>query len=75
METPHQVADVERAEDSRWVVHVEQLDTFGNVLENKILTSNALAMAAGSLSTPPSYIQNNHIALDNLVATDVGTVI
>ncbi|WP_454195294.1 GMC oxidoreductase [Nocardia sp. Marseille-Q1738] len=49
--TLHQVTDVERAADGRWVVHVERLDTSGAVLENKIITTDALVLAAGSLNT------------------------
>ncbi|WP_330255267.1 GMC oxidoreductase [Nocardia sp. NBC_00565] len=51
VETLHQVTEVERAADGRWLVYVERLDTAGNVLENKILTTTALVMAAGSLNT------------------------
>ncbi|MCX4095894.1 GMC oxidoreductase [Nocardia sp. alder85J] len=49
--TLHQVTDVERAPDGRWTVHVERIDTTGAVLENLILTTGALIMAAGSLNT------------------------
>ncbi|MFI6364883.1 GMC oxidoreductase [Nocardia sp. NPDC050630] len=51
VQTLHQVTDIERAADGRWVVHVERLDTSGNVLENKIITTNALVLSAGSLNT------------------------
>lgn len=51
VEPLHQVTDVERAADGRWIVHVERLDTSGAVLENKIITTGALVMAAGSLNT------------------------
>ncbi len=51
VETLHQVTDVERAADGRWTVYVDRIDTSGNVLENKILTTNALVMAAGSVGT------------------------
>ncbi|MEU6587355.1 GMC oxidoreductase [Nocardia sp. NPDC046763] len=51
VETLHEVTDIERAADGRWVVHVNRTDTAGTVLENKILTTNALVMAAGSLNT------------------------
>ena len=49
--TLHEVTDVERTNDGRWRVHVERTDTSGTVLENKILTTNALVMAAGSMNT------------------------
>ncbi|MBA4024426.1 MAG: cholesterol oxidase [Gordonia sp.] len=51
VQTLHQVTDVERAKDGRWIVHVERTDTSGKVLENKILTTKALIMAAGSMNT------------------------
>lgn len=51
VETLHQVTDVERAEDGRWRVYVNRTDTSGRVLENKILTTKALFMAAGSANT------------------------
>ncbi|WP_084531170.1 GMC oxidoreductase [Nocardia miyunensis] len=47
----HHVTDVERAEDGRWTVHVDRTDASGRVVENKILTTPALVMAAGSLNT------------------------
>lgn len=47
----HEVTDVGRAPDGRWTVHVNRIDTTGRILENKILTTNALVMAAGSLNT------------------------
>ncbi|WP_024802722.1 GMC oxidoreductase [Nocardia sp. BMG51109] len=49
--TLHQVTDIERAPDGRWTVHVERIDTTGTVVENQILTTDALIMAAGSLNT------------------------
>ncbi|WP_067692489.1 GMC oxidoreductase [Nocardia jejuensis] len=51
VETLHQVTDVELAQDGRWRVYVDRLDTTGEVLEQKILTTKALIMAAGSLNT------------------------
>ncbi|MEV0466022.1 GMC family oxidoreductase [Nocardia tengchongensis] len=51
VETLHEVTEIERASDGRWVVHVNRTDTAGTVLENKILTTNALVLAAGSLNT------------------------
>jgi len=51
VETLHQVTDVERAADGRWRVYVDRTDTAGRVLENKILTTDALVMAAGSMNT------------------------
>ncbi|MFE5877634.1 GMC oxidoreductase [Rhodococcus sp. NPDC056506] len=51
VETLHQVTDVERAADGRWRVYVNRTDIAGTVLENKILTTDALVMAAGSMNT------------------------
>lgn len=51
VETLHEVTDVERAADGRWIVHVQRLDTTGAVVEHKVLTTNALILAAGSLNT------------------------
>ncbi|MES9517552.1 GMC oxidoreductase [Rhodococcus erythropolis] len=51
VETLHQVTDVERAADGRWRVYVDRTDISGKVLENKILTTDALVMAAGSMNT------------------------
>lgn len=51
VETLHEVRDVERAPDGRWTVYVDRTDPSGAVLENKILTTNALVMAAGSANT------------------------
>ncbi|NHP12913.1 GMC family oxidoreductase [Rhodococcus sp. IC4_135] len=51
VETLHQVTDVERATDGRWRVYVDRTDISGKVLENKILTTEALVMAAGSMNT------------------------
>ncbi|PXX61679.1 cholesterol oxidase [Nocardia tenerifensis] len=51
IETLHHVTDVERAADGRWTVYVDRIDTSGTVLEHKILTTDALIMAAGSLNT------------------------
>ena len=40
-----------RRRDGRWEVHVDRIDTAGRVLEQKILTTKALVMAAGSANT------------------------
>ncbi len=51
VETLHQVTDVERATDGRWRVYVDRTDISGKVHENKILTTDALVMPAGSMNT------------------------
>uniref|UniRef100_UPI0024561ABA GMC oxidoreductase n=1 Tax=Nocardia wallacei TaxID=480035 RepID=UPI0024561ABA len=51
VQTLHEVTDVERGADGRWIVHVNRIDTAGTVLENKIITTGTLIMAAGSLNT------------------------
>ncbi|MBW0273229.1 cholesterol oxidase [Nocardia sp. MH4] len=49
--TLHEVTGIERAADGRWVVRVDRVDTAGTVLENKVITTGALVLAAGSLNT------------------------
>ncbi|MFF2084699.1 GMC oxidoreductase [Nocardia sp. NPDC058176] len=51
VQTQHEVTDIERAPDGRWVVRVDRVDTTGAVLENKIITTSALVLSAGSLNT------------------------
>lgn len=51
VETLHEVTDVERAPDGRWVVRVDRTDETGAVLENKVITTPTLVMAAGSVHT------------------------
>lgn len=49
--TLHNVTDVAKAPDGRWTVYVDRIDTDGTVLEQKILTTKALIMAAGTANT------------------------
>ncbi|MGD6741074.1 GMC oxidoreductase [Streptomyces sp. BH106] len=49
--THHNVTSVARAADGRWEVHVDHTDDSGTVLEQKVLTTRALIMAAGSVNT------------------------
>ncbi|MGM7645452.1 GMC oxidoreductase [Nocardia sp. JW2] len=51
VQTLHEVTDIERAPDGRWVVRVDRIDTGGVVLENKVITTPTLVLAAGSLNT------------------------
>jgi len=51
VEALHQVTDIERAADGRWIVFVDRIDTTGDVVENKILVTDALVLSAGSLNT------------------------
>ncbi|GGG18873.1 cholesterol oxidase [Rhodococcoides trifolii] len=51
VQTQHNVTDVERAPDGRWTVRVDRTDETGRVLENKILTTTTLVMAAGTMNT------------------------
>ncbi len=55
--TQHNVTGVERAADGRWIVSVDRIDFDGTVLENKILTTSALIMAAGSLNTTKMLVR------------------
>ena len=47
----HVVRDIERDPAGRWVVHVDRIDTDGNVLERKLITTDALFLGAGSAGT------------------------
>ncbi|MFI1462009.1 GMC oxidoreductase [Nocardia carnea] len=47
----HNVTDVERGADGRWIVHVDQTDENARVLAKKVFTTKALIMAAGSLNS------------------------
>lgn len=49
--THHNVTSVARAADGRWEVHIDRTDDSGTVLEQKVLTTRALIMAAGSVNT------------------------
>lgn len=49
--THHNVTSVARAADGRWEVHVDRTDDSGTVLEQKVLTTRALIMAAYSVNT------------------------
>lgn len=49
--TLHQVADITQRKDGIYVVEVEILDQYGNVVENRTLTCEYLFMAAGSVGT------------------------
>ncbi|MEV6065745.1 GMC oxidoreductase [Nocardia sp. NPDC052001] len=51
IQTLHQVSDIERAPDGRWALHVQQLDTTGTVIADKLITTPALVLSAGSLNT------------------------
>jgi cholesterol oxidase len=49
--THHNVRSIARAADGRWVVHATRTDDSGNALEEKVITTRALVLAAGSLGT------------------------
>ncbi|MFD6389536.1 GMC oxidoreductase [Nocardia sp. NPDC060259] len=51
VQTLHEVTEIERAADGRWVVRVDRVDLAGTVLENKVITTGALVLSAGSLNT------------------------
>ncbi|WP_278261262.1 GMC oxidoreductase [Nocardia sp. AG03] len=51
VQTLHEVTELERAADGRWVVHVDRVDLTGTVQETKIITTGTLVLAAGSLNT------------------------
>ncbi|TQF66262.1 GMC family oxidoreductase [Rhodococcus spelaei] len=58
VETLHEVTGIERTGGGRWRVHVNRIDTAGTVLENKVLTTDALVMAAGSLNTTKLLVRS-----------------
>lgn len=47
----HNVTDVARAADGRWQVYVDVTDDTGTVLEQKIITTTALILSAGTVNT------------------------
>lgn len=47
----HNVTDIARASDGRWEVYVDRTDLSGTVLEQKLITTNALVLAAGTVNT------------------------
>ncbi|WP_045824671.1 GMC oxidoreductase [Williamsia herbipolensis] len=47
----HEVREVFRTRNGQWEVHVDRTDTSGRVLENKIITTPTLVMAAGTMNT------------------------
>lgn len=49
--TQHNVTDVALGPDGRWTINVDRIGTDGTVLEKKILTAQALVMAAGTAGT------------------------
>ncbi|OBG27615.1 cholesterol oxidase [Mycobacterium sp. 852002-51057_SCH5723018] len=51
LHTLHQVTGIALAPDGRWQVEVDRLDMQGRKRETKILTTSALVLAAGSVST------------------------
>ena len=49
--TLHNVTDVARTRTGHWQVMVDRIDTAGTVVEQKIITTDALVMGAGSANT------------------------
>ncbi|MBE9375410.1 GMC family oxidoreductase [Saccharopolyspora sp. HNM0983] len=49
--TRHDVTSIARAADGRWQVHVNRTDDTGEVIEQKVLTTGSLFLAAGSINT------------------------
>ncbi|MGU3290849.1 GMC oxidoreductase [Williamsia sp. M5A3_1d] len=47
----HEVREIFRTRNGRWEIHVDRTDTAGRVLENKIITTPTLVMAAGTMNT------------------------
>lgn len=55
--THHNVSRIERARDGRWVVHVDRTDDTGRVLEQIVMTTPTLIMAAGSMNTTKLLVE------------------
>ena len=49
--TQHNVTGIARAANGRWQVHVDQTDDTGTVIEQKIITTKALVLSAGTCNT------------------------
>lgn len=56
--THHQVTDVEQGRNGRWIVHVERIDDTGRVMEHKLLQTESLIMAAGSINTTKVLVRS-----------------
>lgn len=72
LRTQHEVTDVARAADGRWEVHVDRIDTTGAVLEQLVLTTPTLIMAAGSLNTTRLLVRAAATGLIPDLPDDVG---
>lgn len=57
VEVLHNVTSVQRATNGKWLVYVDRTDVSGTVLEHKILTCDAVIMAAGSLNTTKMLVR------------------
>jgi len=51
VDAQHNVTGIARADDGRWEVYVDRTDETGKVLEQKIITTQALVLSAGTLNT------------------------
>lgn len=51
VEPLHRVTDISQLPTGKWNVHVDRTDESGTVLEQKIVTTKALILAAGSVGT------------------------
>ncbi|SKB10156.1 GMC oxidoreductase [Aeromicrobium choanae] len=74
--TQHNVIDIERAKDGRWVVHVDRTDDRGTILQRKILTTKTLVMAAGSINTTKLLVRSvgrGHLPRIDGLGTNWGT--
>lgn len=72
VQTLHEVTEIERAPDGRWVVRVDRVDTSGNVLEHKVITTGALVLSAGSLNTTKMLVRARATGLIPDLPDDVG---
>ena len=59
----HNVTNIARAANGKWRIFVNRTDETGALLEQKILTSKALIMAAGSVNTTKLLLRASHQGL------------
>jgi cholesterol oxidase len=63
VEALHNVTNVARAGDGRWQILVDRTDEHGKLLEQKLITSKGLIMAAGSVNTTKLLLRASHLGL------------
>ncbi|GAA2147103.1 GMC oxidoreductase [Nocardioides koreensis] len=69
----HRVADISRSAAGEWVVRAERIDTAGNVLQRKAITTPALFLGAGSPGTTRLMVKARDKGLIPDLPDGVGT--